>query len=191
MAASRSRVADRRRERQRRLERRDRLRRSFGATGPREPLARFQLASRVAALALERQHDVPRVCGVGGRPAFEDPGDAGPHLGLRHPVFQLREQMRGLLQAAATPRRSVRGPAARCRASAAIAPGRPRAGRAGSDRPRRDRSASAASIRPCCSWMCAIDVRWNDRWIGSRWMRAISSLSTRQSSARSRSPIAR
>ena len=55
-------------------------------------------ASRPSA-ALQRQDDVPRLRRVLRRRPFEDAGDAAPHLGFRHTVFQLREQLRRFLEA--------------------------------------------------------------------------------------------
>ena len=70
------------------------------ALRPREAFARVQLASRVAPLALQRQHDLPRVARprraiVRSRIA----SDARPHFRLRHAVFELREQLRRFLKA--------------------------------------------------------------------------------------------
>ena len=144
--------ADRRRERQRRLERRDRVRRSVGAQRARQALARFQLApaSRRSRRWSARTH-VPRLRGFARRRCVRGSGRRRstsrlPTRGL--PVARTTAPLPG---GTATPPRTGPGRAARCRASAAIAPGHPRGGRAGSDRPRRDRSRARRRCGPAAA----------------------------------------
>ena len=71
------------------------------------PLSRVARASpsRASSSPLESprercrsQHDAPRLRGLVERRALEDQGDAGPHLRFGDAVFELREELRRLLQ---------------------------------------------------------------------------------------------
>ena len=65
---------------------------------PRDTLARIELASRIAAPALERQDDGPRLGRLFGRLLLENPGHPGPHFRFRRGIVELREQLRRLAE---------------------------------------------------------------------------------------------